>query len=85
MIDPFDQEDNAATPLEAEERDGLIPSYVTTRGELNEAEQANIIEAADWAFSRKRNVLDGQFLDRLHHRMFRHVWKWAGTHSAGAG
>ncbi len=80
MTDPFDQEDNAATPLEDEERDGLIPSYVTTRGELNEAEQANIIEAADWALSRKRNVLDGQFLDRLHHRMFRHVWKWAGRH-----
>lgn len=31
----FDRQD-AATPLDDEEKEGLIPSYVTLRGELNE-------------------------------------------------
>lgn len=47
MSDP--EEDDASTPLTAEEREGLIPSYVTLRRELNEAEQANILEAEEWA------------------------------------
>lgn len=31
-------------------------------------------------FSRKRDVLDERFLDNLHQRMFRNVWRWAGAH-----
>jgi Fic-DOC domain mobile mystery protein B len=73
----FDQTDGA-TPLTADEREGLIPSYITLRDELNDAEQANILEAEEWAFARKRNVLDDSFLNRLHNRMFGNVWKWAG-------
>ena len=38
MSDPLLEEDDASTPLTAEERDGLIPSYITLRHELNEAE-----------------------------------------------
>ncbi len=68
MSGPFDPQDDAATPLDEEEKDGLIPSYITTRGELNEAEQAGILEAAEWAFSRKRDVLDEHFLNNLHRR-----------------
>lgn len=45
MSDPLLEEDDASTPLNAEEREELIPSYVTLRHELNEAEQANILEA----------------------------------------
>ncbi len=67
-----------ATPLTTEEREGLIPSYITLRSELNAAEQANILEADEWAFARRRNVLAEQFLNRLHKRMFGKVWKWAG-------
>lgn len=78
MSDPLLEADEAATPLTAEEREGLIPSYVTLRRELNEAEQANILEAEQWAFSRKRNVLDERFLTDLHKRMFGRVWRWAG-------
>ena len=38
MSDPlFDEEDESNTPLEAEEREQLIPSYITLRRELNEA------------------------------------------------
>lgn len=81
MSDPlFDEDDEANTPLEAEERAQLIPSYITLRRELNEAEQVNIADADNWAFSRKRDVLDENFLRTLHKRMFGQVWKWAGTY-----
>jgi fido (protein-threonine AMPylation protein) len=72
--------DDASTPLSVEELEGLIPSYITLRSELNEAEQANILEAEEWAFKRKRDVLSEKFLNDLHKRMFGRVWKWAGQH-----
>lgn len=78
MTDPLFEQDDAATPLSEEEKEGLIPSYITLRGELNEAEQANILEAEEWAFKRKRDVLDERFLDNLHERMYGRVWRWAG-------
>lgn len=81
MSDPlFDEDDEANTPLEAEEREQLIPSYITLRRELNEAEQINIADAAKWLASRKRDVLDEKFLRILHTRMFGQVWKWAGDY-----
>jgi Fic-DOC domain mobile mystery protein B len=58
----------------------LIPSYVTLRNERNEAEQANILEAREWAFRRRRDVLDERFLNRLHERMYGNVWRWAGEY-----
>ena len=79
MSKPLDEQNDAATPLTEEEREDLILSYITLRSELNEAEQANILEAEEWAFSRKRDVLDESFLKNLHKRMFGRVWKWAGT------
>ena len=78
MSDPLLPQDGNSTHLSEEERDGLIPSYITLRGELNEAEQANILEAEGWAFGRKANVLGARFLKMLHTRMFGNVWKWAG-------
>ena len=84
LNEPFDEQDDAATPLDEEEKEELILSYITTRGELNEAEQANIIEAEDWAFSQRRDVLDARFLDNLHRRMLDGVWRWAGAHRRSA-
>lgn len=78
MTGPLEEQDDASTLLTAEEKDGLIPSYITLRGELNEAEQANILEAEGWAFTRKRDVLNEKFLNNLHKRMFGNVWRWAG-------
>lgn len=77
---PFEGDDGANTPLEAEEREQLIPSYITTRAELNEAELANIADAVRWLGSRKRDILDRDFLNTLHKRMFGEVWKWAGRY-----
>jgi len=77
--DLLTEDDDASTPLTEEERGDLIPSYITLRPELNEAEQRNILEADEWAFSRERNVLSEHFLKALHKRMFGKVWQWAGS------
>jgi fido (protein-threonine AMPylation protein) len=79
MSDPLDGTDEAATPLTEEEREELIPTYITLRSELNEAEQANILAAQKWAFTRKRDILDERFLTQLHKHMFGQVWRWAGN------
>lgn len=79
MRDPFHADDDA-TPLTPEERNGLIPTYITARNELNELEQRNIAEADGWAFARKRKILDEAFLKGLHRRMFNQVWRWAGKY-----
>jgi Fic-DOC domain mobile mystery protein B len=68
-----------ATPLTEEDKEGLIPAYISTRAELNQAEQRNILQAELWAFRKRRNPLDTDFLRDLHRRMFDQVWKWAGA------
>lgn len=80
MSGPLFAADDAATPLSPDERQGLIPSYITLRRELNEAEQRGILVADEWAFARRRRVLDEKFLRGLHKRMFSDVWTWAGTY-----
>ena len=77
MIGIFDAIENV-TPLSPEERDGLIPTHIALRSELNELEQKNVAKADSWAFLRKRNVLDEGFLKSLHRRMFKDVWRWSG-------
>ena len=77
----FSHEDDGATLLMAEEREGLRLTYITTRGELNEAEAGNIAKAAAWAMSGRRiKALDVEFLRRLHRRMLGEVWDWAGEY-----
>ena len=66
MDDIFEEPDDANTPLTEEEKEGLIPSYISTRAELNQAEQRNIVKAELWAQSKKRNPLDVTFLKNLH-------------------
>ncbi len=70
--------DAAATELSAEDKLGLIPSYIVQRSELNEAEQINVTTAARKAWARKRDVLDDMYLRRLHREMYKDVWTWAG-------
>ena len=73
-------DDDANTPLDAEERQQLIPSYITLRRELNEAEQINIAHAEKWLTSRRGDALNEAFLRELHRRMFGQVWRWAGKY-----
>ncbi|CAN5459473.1 mobile mystery protein B [soil metagenome] len=69
------------TPLDDDDVDGLIPTWVTTRADLNEAEQTNIALArAKWLHRPTLGVLDDSALRRLHADMFGRVWRWAGKH-----
>ena len=69
---------DGATPIDPDEAEGLIPEHVTTRGELDELEEANIQEGLEWALTKSREVLSEEFLYELHRRMFDGVWTWAG-------
>lgn len=70
-----------ATPLDPAEIEGLIPSSISTQAELNEFEQANILEAQKWLLSaRKKELLSSAFLKELHRKMFDQTWRWAGTY-----
>lgn len=69
------------TPLDEEERDGLLIPSIATRGELDEFEQQNIEQAIQWTISRSLNVdtvFTESFIRLLHKKMFSNVWKWAG-------
>ncbi len=69
-----------ATPLDPDEAAGLIPSHIANHAQLNEWEMVNILEGEHWAFSRKhKNMLDSDFVRRLHKRMFGDTWRWAGA------
>lgn len=73
-----------ATPLDPDEADGLIPSHIGTRGELDELEEANIQEGLRWAHAkalvpaRPVDALTESFVFELHREMFGSVWAWAG-------
>ena len=71
----------AATPIDPDEAAGLIPPHVRTQVELNEWEQANILEGERWALRRgsRADPLTERFVRALHKRMFGSTWRWAGT------
>lgn len=69
------------TPLDEDEKDGLLIPTIATRGELDEFEQQNIEEAIQWILSRRLKapaILTEQFVRNLHKRMYGNVWEWAG-------
>jgi len=69
-----------ATPLDPDELEGLKFKHVTTRGQLDHLEQANIQEGLRWLSRRKHaNVLNEAFVRELHKKLFGEVWAWAGT------
>lgn len=80
MNDIFDEPEDA-TPLSPEDKRGLIPSYISTRAELNREEQRNILEAVVWASGRTREIISVEAIQNLHKRMFNKVWEWAGEFS----
>jgi Fic-DOC domain mobile mystery protein B len=72
-----------STPLTEEDKQGLIPSYIATRCELNEAEQRNILRAARsrrWRRLAAVQLLDDLVARQLHRAMFDQVWTWAGQY-----
>ena len=78
MIDPLLPVGDGRTMLSEDDRQDLRLRYITTRGELNEAEQANILPAVGRARRPSlHTLLDDLYLRRLHKRMFGDVWGWA--------
>ncbi len=80
MTDIFNEPEDA-TPLSPEDKRGLLPSYISTRAELNREEQRNILEAVIWASERTREIVSVEAIRNLHKRMFNKVWAWAGEFS----
>jgi Fic-DOC domain mobile mystery protein B len=71
------------TPLDPDEAEALIPSWISTRGDLDRAEQENIIGAESWTRGRRLRLPDllaESFIRQLHRRMFGEVWRWAGSY-----
>lgn len=69
------------TPLNEDEKDGLLIATISTRGELDEFEQQNIEEAIQWTLRRnfkQQDIFSETFVKDLHKRMYKDVWKWAG-------
>jgi Fic-DOC domain mobile mystery protein B len=69
------------TPLDEEEKDGLLIPTITTRGELDEFEQLNIEKAIQWMLIRKfkkDDILTEDFIKLVHKKMYGEVWAWAG-------
>lgn len=63
------------TPLDEDEMEGLIPSHISTRAELNAWEAENIRSAIEWASSLTIDILDVSVLIALHRRMFDQTWR----------
>ena len=68
------------TPLNEEEKEGLLLKSITTNGELNEQEQLNIEKAIEWIIGlklKKDRILTEAFIKTLHKKMLGKVWRWA--------
>ncbi|NOY70891.1 MAG: mobile mystery protein B [Gammaproteobacteria bacterium] len=69
-----------ATHLKNTEMEGLRFKHISTRGELDQIEQANITQGLQWLDKQKSpDVLNEGFVCDLHNRLFGDVWKWAGS------
>lgn len=72
---------NDQTPLDEDEKDGLLVPTIATIGELNEFEQRNIEQAIEWTLTRNFTselVFTKEFICSVHKRMYEDVWSWAG-------
>ena len=72
---------NGQTPLEDDEKEGLLIETITTRAELDEFEQQNIEEAIQWVLGRSfkvETIFTESFIKQVHKRMCGQVWAWAG-------
>ena len=73
---------NGQTPLDEDEKDGLLIKTISTRAELDEFEQQNIEEAFQWVLGhsfKPESIFTEYFIKNLHKRMYNNVWSWAGV------
>ncbi|MBB3611985.1 mobile mystery protein B [Rhizobium sp. BK602] len=75
------QEPQGATPLDADDIEGLKFKHITTRLQLDELESANVMAGLRWIGRRRTgDILTDEFVRLLHKRLFGDVWRWAGTY-----
>lgn len=70
------------TPLDEEEKEGLLIKTITSQKELDEFEQLNIEKAIEWTIGTRLKtdkILTEKFIRDLHKKMYGEVWKWAGN------
>jgi Fic-DOC domain mobile mystery protein B len=81
MTDLF-QEPDDATPLPPEQRIALRQPHITSRLDLNLAEEANIAKGLAQVKGRRglkpSDLLSTDFACRFHKQIFGDVWTWAG-------
>lgn len=80
MTDGLVPEGDGHTPLDPDDLAGLIPTWIATRGDLNEAETRNIAKAQRRRPPTIDQLLDDLYLRELHVAMFGEVWRWAGAY-----
>lgn len=69
-----------ATPLDPDEMGGLIPRHITLQRELDEYEQANILDAQAKVERRaNKDMLSEAWVRKLHKMMLGKTWRWAGS------
>jgi Fic-DOC domain mobile mystery protein B len=69
------------TPIDEDEKEGLLIKSISTREELDEFEQYNIEKAIEWTLGKRWNsnyIISENFVKELHYKMFSEVWAWAG-------
>ncbi|MGJ7032056.1 mobile mystery protein B [Niabella hirudinis] len=70
------------TPLDEDEKEGLLIETVSTKAELDEFEQLNIENAVQWTMGQQfgqQTLLTEMFIKNLHQKMFSDTWTWAGA------
>ncbi len=64
-----------AMPFDPDKMEGFKFKHVTTRGQLEHLEQANIQEGLRWLSRRKNaDILNEAFVRGLHKKLFGEVW-----------
>lgn len=69
------------TPLDEDEKEGLLIPTIATRGELDEFEQQNIENAMLFYWNRSisfTRFFTEDFVKEVHRKMYGDVWRWAG-------
>jgi Fic-DOC domain mobile mystery protein B len=70
------------TPLDEDEKEGLLIPTIATREELDEFEQQHIEQAILWTMKRSFRpvmIFTEDFIKTVHKRMYGNIWAWAGT------
>jgi len=68
--------------ISEDEKEGLLVSTISTRGELDEFEQQNIEDAVEWTLQHRftaDRILTIDYILEVHRRMFNKTWEWAGS------